>query len=128
MYAFTSRYPSIVSLCFFSIDILTQKTEISPTTLSFPINLFQYGDGVDPILKGLVTSILELGAFVGALIAGPIADRISRKYSISCWCLVFMLGTSLQVGATTNIDFIWAGRFIAGLAVGALSFLVPLCE
>lgn len=31
-----------------------------------------------------------------------------------------------QVGATYNVDFIWAGRWIAGMAVGALSMLVPM--
>jgi MFS family permease len=29
--------------------------------------------------KGLLTSILELGAFFGSLIAGPLADTYSRK-------------------------------------------------
>jgi len=83
-------------------------------------------DSVDAVKKGLLTSILELGAFVGALIAAPIADKISRKRSISMWCVVFMLGTALQVGANDNIDFIWAGRWIGGMAVGALSMLVPM--
>jgi MFS family permease len=32
-------------------------------------------------LKGLLTSILELGAFFGSLIAGPMADAYSRKVS-----------------------------------------------
>ena len=58
--------------------------------------------------------------------AGPISDAISRKRSISIWCVVFMLGTALQVGATRNVDFIWAGRWIGGMAVGALSMLVPM--
>lgn len=84
------------------------------------------GQQIDTIKKGLLTSILELGAFVGALLAGPIADKISRKRSISAWCIVFMLGTALQAGAPRNIDFIWAGRWIAGMAVGALSMLVPM--
>lgn len=29
----------------------------------------------------MLTAILELGAFVGALIAGPLADMLSRKVS-----------------------------------------------
>ena len=58
--------------------------------------------------------------------AGPISDAISRKRSISIWCVVFMVGTALQAGATRNVDFIWAGRWIGGMAVGALSMLVPM--
>jgi MFS family permease len=37
----------------------------------------------DATLKGWVVAVLQLGAWLGALINGPLADRISRKYSIS---------------------------------------------
>jgi MFS family permease len=37
----------------------------------------------DPVIKGWVVSVLQLGAWLGALINGPLADRISRKYSLS---------------------------------------------
>jgi len=77
--------------------------------------------------KGLVTAILELGAFAGSLMAGPLADHYSRKFSIAGWCIIFMLGTALQTGAPLgNLSFIWAGRWFAGMAVGALSMLVPM--
>lgn len=33
--------------------------------------------------KGLLTAILELGAFVGAFMAGPLADAYSRKVGSS---------------------------------------------
>jgi len=79
----------------------------------------------DETTKGLVTAILELGAFVGSLMAGPIADIYSRKYSIAGWCVVFMMGTALQTGAS-NLDCLWAGRWFAGMGVGALSMLVPM--
>jgi len=74
----------------------------------------------------LLTAILELGAFVGALMAGPLADMFSRKYSISGWCVIFMTGTAVQVGANTNVGCIYGGRFVGGLGVGALSMLVPM--
>ena len=80
----------------------------------------------DPTTKGFLTSILELAAFLGALIAGPLADSYSRKYSISAWCVLFMVGVALQAGATTNVGFIFAGRWFAGMGVGALSMLVPM--
>ncbi|OCF59457.1 galactose transporter [Kwoniella mangroviensis CBS 10435] len=76
--------------------------------------------------KGLLTSILELGAFLGSLIAGPLADKYSRKYSISGWCLIFMIGTAVQTGANDSVACIYVGRFIGGLGVGALSMLVPM--
>lgn len=37
----------------------------------------------DPTLKGWVVAVLQLGAWLGALINGPLADKISRKYTIT---------------------------------------------
>lgn len=63
---------------------------------------------------------------LGALIAGPLADMYSRKYSISGWCVLFMMGTAVQAGANHDIACFYAGRWFAGMAVGALSMLVPM--
>jgi len=41
------------------------------------------GDAVlDSNKKGWLVAILELGAWFGVLVTGPVADRISRKYTI----------------------------------------------
>lgn len=37
----------------------------------------------DAVLKGWVVAVLQLGAWLGALINGPLANKISRKYSIT---------------------------------------------
>ena len=37
----------------------------------------------DPVLKGWVVATLQLGAWLGALINGPLANKISRKYSLT---------------------------------------------
>ena len=37
----------------------------------------------DPVLKGWVVAVLQLGAWLGALINGPLANAISRKYSLT---------------------------------------------
>ncbi|WVQ78643.1 hypothetical protein IAT38_000730 [Cryptococcus sp. DSM 104549] len=84
------------------------------------------GDGVNPDKKGFLTAILELGAFVGALMAGPLSDRFSRKYSISGWCIIFMVGTIIQAAANESVSCIYAGRWFSGMGVGALSMLVPM--
>ncbi|KAB8263124.1 general substrate transporter [Aspergillus pseudonomiae] len=76
--------------------------------------------------KGLLTGILELGAMVGALSSSPLADKYSRKLSISAWCVVFMLGVALQVGASTDVALIYSGRWFAGMGVGGLSVVVPM--
>lgn len=70
--------------------------------------------------------MLECVSQVGALATGPLADKFSRKYSISGWCVIFILGTALQTAASSTLNLVWAGRAVAGLAVGALSALVPM--
>jgi MFS family permease len=58
--------------------------------------------------------------------AGPIADIYSRKYSISGWCVIFILGVAIQTGGNYNVATMYAGRWFAGMGVGALSMLVPM--
>lgn len=39
--------------------------------------------------------------------AGPLADMYSRKYSISGWCIVFMMGVGIQTGANMHVACIY---------------------
>jgi MFS family permease len=68
--------------------------------------------------KGLMTALLELGALIGALFAGWMADKLSRKYSIVVAVSVFTIGSILQ---TTAMEYamLTVGRLIGGLGIGA---------
>ncbi|KAH9945390.1 general substrate transporter [Epithele typhae] len=79
----------------------------------------------DPGTKGWLTAILELGAWVGVLFSGYLADKLSRKYTIVLAVIVFCIGVIVQTCAF-KADSIFAGRFITGLGVGSLSMAVPL--
>lgn len=85
-------------------------------------------DGIsDPTLAGLLTSILELGAWVGVLFNGYSADKLGRKLSVVLACVLFMIGVIVQACTHGgNYDFILGGRFVTGLGVGSLSMVVPL--
>ncbi|KAJ4178447.1 hypothetical protein NW755_013160 [Fusarium falciforme] len=77
--------------------------------------------------KGWLTAILELGAWLGAVLSGAIAELCSRKYGILIATTVFMLGVIIQATAVeAGHDSILAGRFITGMGVGSLSTIVPL--
>jgi MFS family permease len=75
--------------------------------------------------KGWFVSTLLLAAWFGSLINGPIADRIGRKLSINVAVVVFTIGSIIQCAAM-NIPMLFAGRAIAGLAIGQLTMVVPL--
>jgi len=83
---------------------------------------------VDSTKKGWLTSILELGAWFGALFAGFIAEAVSRKYAIIGFTFVFIIGVIVQTTGVTpsGPSSILGGRFITGLAIGPLSMIVPM--
>ncbi|KAE8411185.1 hypothetical protein BDV36DRAFT_302077 [Aspergillus pseudocaelatus] len=76
-------------------------------------------------LQGWLVSVLTLRAMFGALVNGPIADHLSRRWSILLANIIFLIGSIIQV-ASVNIPMIFISRFIAGLAIGQLSMVVPL--
>ncbi|KAK6456457.1 putative sugar transporter, high affinity [Scheffersomyces xylosifermentans] len=81
----------------------------------------------NPTLQGLLTSILELGAWVGVLMNGYIADRLGRKLSVVVGVFFFIVGVIVQaVARGGNYDYILGGRFVVGIGVGILSMIVPL--
>ena len=62
---------------------------------------------------------------VGALVNGPIADRLSRRWDILLANGIFLVGSIIQA-ASVNIGMMFAGRAIAGFSIGQLSMCVPL--
>ncbi|KAF2129923.1 MFS sugar transporter-like protein [Dothidotthia symphoricarpi CBS 119687] len=75
--------------------------------------------------KGLMTAMLELGALIGALFAGWLADKLSRKYSIVVAVVVFTVGSVLQTAAV-EYAMLTVGRLIGGMGIGALATIAPL--
>lgn len=75
--------------------------------------------------KGLLTAMIELGALLGALNQGWIADTISRKYSIIVAVVIFTIGSVLQT-ASTSYAMLVVARLIGGIGIGMLSMVVPL--
>jgi len=65
---------------------------------------------------GWLVSILELGAWLGTLYSGFLAEIFSRKYAILVNTAIFILGVVIQSTAVTGTghNSILAGRFITG--------------
>lgn len=75
-----------------------------------------------------MTAILELGAWVGCLYSGFLAEIISRKYAILVNTAIFIIGVVVQCTAVTGAgaSAILGGRFVTGMGVGSLSMIVPM--
>src|SRR5947209_12071059 len=81
--------------------------------------------GLSSFQQELVTSLLLIGAMIGALAAGKVADKIGRKPTIRFTAVVFVAGVLLAAFA----PFFWTlivARVIIGLGVGSASMTVPL--
>ena len=73
---------------------------------------------------GFAVASILLGSAVGALIAGPLADRIGRPRSLLVTGVLFAITAVLTTIAPTEILFT-AIRFVSGIAVGAASVVAP---
>jgi sugar porter (SP) family MFS transporter len=81
--------------------------------------------GLTSFDKELLTSILLIGALVGALAAGKIADKIGRRPTVLGTAALFVAGVMLAAFSPDYAVLVGA-RVVIGLAVGSASMVVPL--
>ncbi len=75
--------------------------------------------------QAMVVSILLIGGLLGALSAGPIADKIGRKRAIALASVLFIIGAAM-IGLSGSYAMLLFGRFISGLGVGVISVAGPI--
>lgn len=71
-----------------------------------------------PVGTGIVVSGASLGAFVGALLAGPLADRLGRKSLLLADSALFAIGSIVSAVAVEPVLLV-VGRVIIGISIGA---------
>ncbi len=81
--------------------------------------------GLSSFQQELVTSLLLVGAVLGALTAGRIADVLGRRLTVLITAAVFIVGV-LLAAFTPTFPVLLIARIIIGLAVGSASMVVPL--
>lgn len=81
--------------------------------------------GLTSFDKELLTSILLIGALIGTLAVGKIADRIGRRPTVLGTAALFVGGVMLAA-FSPSFGVLVAARVIIGLAVGSASMVVPL--
>jgi len=107
----------------------------------FAGTLFGYGTGIiagalipltnqygfDPLSAGLITATALLGALLGALFAGPVADRVGRLNALSIGAVLFGIGSVLSAITLFGImPLLITGRLIVGLGIGFVSAVAPM--
>lgn len=81
--------------------------------------------------SSLIVSILSVGTFFGALIAGDVADWIGRKWTVIMGCVIYAIGVAVQMVTSpdsqdSGLIPIVVGRLVAGIGVGFESAIVIL--
>ncbi|TFK35701.1 general substrate transporter [Crucibulum laeve] len=75
-----------------------------------------------------VVSVLQGGAFFGALGSAPVSAKIGRKWTLVGFSLIFSVGAILTTVANSPKDglaMIYAGRVISGFGIGGISAVAP---
>ncbi|KAI7782157.1 quinate permease [Diaporthe eres] len=84
---------------------------------------FKKAFGLDVLSETKADERVAAGGSAGALIAAPFADFLGRKKSMTVFAALFLIGATMQEIA--HLPTFYAGRFIAGLAIGGTSMLAP---
>jgi major inositol transporter-like SP family MFS transporter len=77
-----------------------------------------------PADEGLITAALLLGAALGSILAGRLADRIGRRRTLWLLAGTFVVG-ALACAVAPDRSALAVFRFLLGLAVGGASVVVP---
>lgn len=81
--------------------------------------------GLDAYWEGFATGSLALGAIVGCIIAGAMADKYGRKKGLLLASTIFGI-SSLAMAVAPDRNIFIAFRFVAGIGVGMASMLSPM--
>lgn len=95
------------------------------SSINDAISFIQQDFDLDSLEKGIVVAALQLGAGIGALVAGFIADRIGRKNAIVISALLFVGGVTLA-SVTPGAGILLVARLVIGFAIGVTSAVTPL--
>ncbi|CAH6719220.1 high glucose sensor Rgt2p [[Candida] jaroonii] len=109
----------------YDTGLINDILEMKYITTHFPKD---HVEGFSVHERAIITAILSLGTFCGAITAPLISDNYGRKFSIIVSSgILFTIGNILQVSSNGNV-LLCVGRYVSGLAIGILSAIVPLYQ
>ena len=80
---------------------------------------------LNSISTGMVVAAVSLGALIGALVNGYLADLLGRKKIIIIVAVIFLVSSLICAVAQNPAQLVFA-RFLLGIGVGVVAFACPL--
>ncbi|KAK0102140.1 hypothetical protein ONS96_006104 [Cadophora gregata f. sp. sojae] len=79
------------------------------------------------LTSGNIVALLNLGAFLGALLPALISHHLGRRHLLLIAGCFFLVGGILQTAAQPpSLSMIYGGRVLAGFGVGVVSTTAPV--
>ncbi|KAG1824770.1 general substrate transporter [Suillus subaureus] len=81
----------------------------------------------DTEVSSNVVSVLQAGAFFGALGSAPISAWLGRRLTLIGFTIIFIIGAILTTvaGGSRGIAYIYGGRVVSGVGIGGISAVAP---
>jgi SP family arabinose:H+ symporter-like MFS transporter len=80
---------------------------------------------LDEYAIGWAVGCINLGAAIGALLAGKLTDKLGRKKSLMLSAILFAI-TGVGTGWATHFDIFSLFRMLSGVAVGSAALVCPM--
>lgn len=81
--------------------------------------------GLNSYWEGFATGSLALGAIIGCIIAGYLAEKYGRRPGLLFSAIIFSV-SCIAMAFSPSRDFFIFSRFVAGISVGMASMLSPM--
>ncbi len=80
---------------------------------------------LSPTMQEVVTSVVLVGAVIGAAGSGRMADRLGRRVLMIATAAIFLIGVLITAFAP-DVAVLIGGRIVVGVGIGIASYLGPL--
>ncbi|KAF3043532.1 hypothetical protein E8E11_001349 [Didymella keratinophila] len=107
--------------------LIGTTSELEPFKKKFGLEGHHKSEHEVAELLSNITSMVQMGSILGALVAFVVTDRIGRLWATRQLCLIWVIGIAifLASSATGSIGMVYAGRFIAGIGIGQTTVVAP---
>ncbi|XP_066587406.1 facilitated trehalose transporter Tret1-like isoform X2 [Prorops nasuta] len=121
----SKKLPQFVAVLLATIASFSIGTYLSWTSPALPLYNKNGTLFISDQEGSWICALLPAGAIVGTVPAGILADKFGRKKTI-CILSVLLLTCWLPISFAQTVNWIYLGRFVAGVSSGAVSVVIPI--